>query len=68
MWVSAAVVLVAGVCAAIDLPTVKASKRDLWIFAPLLLLGTTLGVAEALKVKIPNPLDWIAYVYGPFLK
>jgi hypothetical protein len=55
------------VIAAIDIPPLRRKKwtKELVVFAVLLLFGTSLCIAEALDAKIPNPVDWIAYVYRP---
>jgi NhaP-type Na+/H+ or K+/H+ antiporter len=66
MWVIAGLIATAGISAAIEIPSLTGHKKDLWVFSLLLMLGTALGIAAALKVNIPNPLDWIAAVYQPF--
>jgi hypothetical protein len=65
MWVITGLLATAGICAAIEIPSLIGRKKDLWVFSLLLLLGTALCIAEALKANIPNPLDWIASVYQP---
>ncbi len=52
---------------AIDVPTLLRGKlkKELWIFSVLLLFGTTIGIAKALHLGLPNPLDWIIYIYNP---
>ncbi|MFB0840919.1 hypothetical protein [Paenibacillus oleatilyticus] len=40
-------------------------KRELWTFFLLCLVGTSLGIAEVLRLNIPNPLDWISALYKP---
>jgi hypothetical protein len=39
--------------------------RELWAFSLLLLLGTAVGIAHALRMKLPNPLDLITFLYKP---
>jgi hypothetical protein len=39
--------------------------RELWTFSVLLGLGMVLAVLKSLDVEIPNPSDWIAWVYSP---
>jgi hypothetical protein len=65
MWVIAGLLATAGICAAIEIPSLIKHKKDLWVFSLLLILGTALCIAASLKVNIPNPLDWIAAVYRP---
>ncbi|MGO4184603.1 hypothetical protein AB4Z17_25825 [Paenibacillus sp. TAF43_2] len=52
---------------AIDVPALLRgkSKKELWIFSILLLFGTLIGIAEALHIGLPNPLDGIIYIYNP---
>jgi len=52
---------------AIEVPALwrKKLKNELWVFSLLLLFGTVLGIAQALHINIPNPLDWIIAVYKP---
>lgn len=40
--------------------------KDLWVFIILILIGTSLSIAVCLKVELPNPLDWITFIFKPF--
>ncbi len=62
------IVLVGAVCAFIELPSLRGRKKELWVFSLLLALGVALGIASALHVPLPNPLDWIAAVFRPFAR
>ncbi len=42
--------------------------KELWAFLILLGSGTVLAILKGLNVEIPNPSDWIAWVYSPFRK
>jgi hypothetical protein len=55
--------VVAGMIALVEVPSLlkKGLIKDLWVFGILLLFGTGLGIAQGLKINIPNPLDWINY-------
>ncbi|MGG0288157.1 hypothetical protein ABEY41_24260 [Peribacillus butanolivorans] len=66
MAVTVILILVA-IIIAIDVPSLlrKKLKKELWIFSVLLLFGTALSIAQALNIKIPNPLDWITAIYKP---
>lgn len=66
MWWIAGVVLLAGGCAAIELPGLAKRSRDRWTFIALLLTGTVLSLALGLHIRPPNPLDWIAAFYHLF--
>lgn len=51
----------------IEIPKMRKEKlyRELWTFSLLLGLGTILVILKSLDVDIPNPLDFIAWVYSP---
>ncbi|MFB5284506.1 hypothetical protein [Peribacillus sp. Hz7] len=63
----AGILLIVAVIIAIDVPPLlrKKLKKELWIFSILLLFGTALSIAQALNIKIPNPIDWITAIYKP---
>ncbi|RAP75840.1 hypothetical protein [Paenibacillus montanisoli] len=65
MWAIAGVIVISGLCAAIEMPSLKGQKKEQWVFWLLLVLGAGLGIAFALKVPIPNPLDLIAFLFKP---
>ncbi|TMV46943.1 hypothetical protein FE783_23745 [Paenibacillus mesophilus] len=44
----------------------KRSKKEMWTFAVTLAVALALAVAKSVRVPLPNPLDWIAYLYKPF--
>ncbi|MBH5319754.1 hypothetical protein I6N90_18305 [Paenibacillus sp. GSMTC-2017] len=50
-----------------EMPTLikKRKVKELWVFSSLLLIGTSMGIAESLHVLIPNPIDWIIKIYTP---
>ncbi|MFE4241182.1 hypothetical protein [Peribacillus butanolivorans] len=61
------ILVIVAIIIAIDVPSLlrKKLKKELWIFSVLLLFGTALSIAQALNIKIPNPLDWITAIYKP---
>ena len=66
--VSILAVLVFGIVLCIvEIPKMRKDKlyRELWTFSVLLALGTTLAILKSLDVEIPNPSDFIAWVYSP---
>lgn len=68
MLLGIAGVLAAGtIIALLELPPLWKTKRvkDIWIFSILLLAGLGLSSAQVARLPIPNPLDWIAYIYQP---
>ena len=68
MLASIGIVMVAVLISIKEVPSLwgKGWKKELWVFSILLLLGTGISIAEALDKDIPNPLDWIAFIYKPF--
>jgi hypothetical protein len=66
----AAIVLVlafSSILCIVEIPKMLAMKlnRELWTFLILLVLGVALAILKSLNVSIPNPSDWIAWVYSP---
>ncbi len=51
----------------IEIPGIlqRKSKIELWSFSSLLLLGTLLSILKSLDLPLPNPSDWVAWVYSP---
>lgn len=51
----------------IEIPKMLKNKlyKDLVAFSVLLSLGTVLVILKALGVEIPNPSDWVAWIYSP---
>ena len=62
------ILIISAVIIAIDVPPLvrKKRKKELWIFSTLLLFGTVLSIALARGVHIPNPLDFITWIFKPF--
>ncbi|MBT2618877.1 MULTISPECIES: hypothetical protein [unclassified Bacillus (in: firmicutes)] len=63
----AGILVIVAVIIAIDVPYLLRGKlkKELWVFSILLLFGTALSIAQALNIKIPNPLDWITVIFKP---
>jgi hypothetical protein len=61
------IVLVGGIIASIEAPALIRNKmtRELWIFAVVLAIAIAISVLHALRIPLPNPLDWITAVYKP---
>lgn len=62
-----AVLVFSTVLCIIEIPQMIQQKlyKELWAFSILLSLGTVLSILKSLDVEIPNPSDWIAWVYSP---
>lgn len=51
----------------VEIPKMLKQKqiRELVTFSVLLLFGTAIAVMKGLNMKIPNPSDFMAWVYSP---
>ena len=51
----------------IEIPKMLSQKliKELITFSVLLLLGTVIAVLKVFDIKIPNPSDFIDWVYSP---
>lgn len=56
------------VLSVIEVPKMIKEKlyRELWTFCILLLIGIVLVILKSLNIDIPNPSDFVAWVYSPF--
>lgn len=61
------IIIVVAIIVAIEAPALWKKRwiKELWVFSVLMLVGTSLSLAQALRAPIPNPLDWITAVYKP---
>lgn len=55
------------VLCSIEIPKMISKKltKELVTFSVLLLLGTVLALLTSLNVKLPNPSDFLVWVYSP---
>lgn len=67
MLASIGIVLVALLIIRLEVPSLKRKglKREMWSFFALLLFGTGISVLHVLKIHLPSPHDWIAFIYKP---
>jgi hypothetical protein len=67
MWAIIGILMIVGIIAWVEVPNLrkKKLKKELVVFAILLFLATGLSITEALRVELPNPIDWITAVYKP---
>ncbi|MGZ4122813.1 MAG: hypothetical protein ACXVOI_06330 [Tumebacillaceae bacterium] len=70
VWGIVGLVVVSALIAWREVPPLlkQQGKKELWVFATLLLLGLGMGIANALEVELPNPIDLIRFVYEPLGK
>ena len=64
---SVGILLVAAVILFIEVPSLleKKYKKELIVFSILLTVGVGLGVAYSIGIKIPNPVDFLTFIYKP---
>lgn len=62
-----AVLVFAVVLSFIEVPKMLKSKsyREFWSFSILLLIGVALAILKSLGVPLPNPSDWVTWVFSP---
>lgn len=67
MWVNLGIIITTAGIFIIKAPILlkKESMKDFQVFSVLLLFATGLGLALSFKVAVPNPLDWVEFVYKP---
>lgn len=67
MWTIVMILLASTVIAMLEIPTLRKKKqyKDFVVFCCLLLVGTILSIAQSLRMKLPNPLDLITFVFQP---
>lgn len=67
MLVSIVIVVIALVIIMIEVPSLlkKKQKKELWAFFILLVFATGTSILHVLKINLPNPHDWIAFIYKP---
>ncbi len=64
---SLAILVVAILIALAEVPTLLKKKmiKECILFSLLLIIGTSLSLAKAQGVQLPNPVDWIVAVMQP---
>lgn len=62
-----AVLVFSTVLCIIEIPKMLREKlyKEFWTFSILLGLGVVLVILLSFDIKIPNPSDWVAWVYSP---
>jgi Na+/melibiose symporter-like transporter len=61
------IVVIALIIMMIEVPSLlkKKQKKELWAFSILLVFATGISILHVQKVDLPNPHDWIAFIYKP---
>ena len=64
---SLAILLVAGAIVLFEVPPLvkKKEKKELLVFTILLMIGVVLSIVFALGKPIPNPMDFITFIFRP---
>ncbi|WNS44905.1 hypothetical protein [Paenibacillus sp. MMS20-IR301] len=59
--------VIAAVCAALDLPSFKgkAKRRDLLVTGVLWICGLAATICTVLQIEVPSPLLLIIFIYKP---
>ena len=67
MWPILGILAVTVVIIFVEVPALlkKKLKKELWVFFMLLTFGVGVSIAQSLGVKLPNPLDFIKFIYQP---
>lgn len=67
MITSITTILIGSMIAFIEGPALfrKKLRREIWIFFTLLLMGILLSILLELRMPLPNPLDWLTFIYKP---
>jgi Na+/melibiose symporter-like transporter len=65
---SLGILLVAGTICLFEVPPLlkKQQKKELLVFSILLLFGVALSIFFTISKSIPNPLDYITFIFKPF--
>lgn len=61
------ILIISSVITLIEFPYLlsKRNIKDIWIFFILLIFATGLGIAMTFQIYIPNPIDWVSFIYKP---
>lgn len=64
---SLGILLVAGAICLFEVPPLlkKQQKKELLVFSTLLLFGVALSIFFTVSKSIPNPLDYITFIFKP---
>jgi hypothetical protein len=67
MWAIAGIVVAGSLIVYMDVPYLARKKlfKELFLFSALLSFGLTVSILQSLRIKLPNPLDWITILYNP---
>lgn len=62
-----AILAAAGAIAMAEAPRLYKQRhlKELWVFSLLLLFATGFAAAASLHAPLPNPIDWIVYLFKP---
>lgn len=62
-----AVIIFAIVLCIFEVPKMRKEKqiKELWMFSIILGIGVLITIMKSMDMKIPNPSDWVAWIYSP---
>lgn len=64
--ISAVIIFAIFLCI-IEVPKMRKEKqiKELWMFSIILGIGILIAIMKSLGMKVPNPSDWVAWIYSP---
>ena len=67
MWIILTLGIVTAGVGFYEIPQLKKQKqmRELWMFSILLFIGFSSIILNTMNAPIPNPLDFISFVFQP---
>lgn len=67
MLIAGGILIISSLIIYFEMPNLLKNKETkiLWTFFILLFMGTALNIALAFNVNIPNPLDFITFIFQP---
>jgi hypothetical protein len=67
MWPIVGILLIGGIIAGIEIPSMKKKKnyKEMFVFLILLISGLSLGILAIIGIELPTPLYLISKIFKP---
>ncbi|NMD69163.1 hypothetical protein HHO41_02600 [Bacillus sp. DNRA2] len=67
---SAGILIISLLIAWFEIPKLKQDKatKEMIVFCFFLISGTVLSILSALRITIPNPVNWLIFLFEPVSK